>query len=154
MSEPTFKITFKSRPKPLFPGYRPLYKISLILIILRLNSNKGKASLLKLHMFSWALKSQENLNTLKNYVSSNFEDKITYFGIEPSLNRALNLAIGEKLIYLDKDKYTLTPKGDEFIDKVLSDDELFVFEKPILKFIGTKISEARINRLKQMWKNA
>lgn len=154
MENKNYKVTFSSRPKPLFPGYRPLYKISLILIILKVNSNGGKASLLKLHLFSWALKSLENLETLKELVTSNFQKRILYFGIEPSLNRALNLAVGEGLVSMEGDKYAITSKGDAFVKRVISDPELFTSEKPVLNLIGKKINESRISQLKTFWKNA
>lgn len=41
-------INFKRKKVPLSPELRPLYKISLIILILYLSSNKQTASLLKL----------------------------------------------------------------------------------------------------------
>jgi hypothetical protein len=150
----SFKITFTSRPVPLFPSYRPLYRISLMLLVLKLNSVGGKASLLKMHLFSWGFKSNDNLKKLAEFVTSNFQKKLLYFGIEPSLNRALDLAIGEGLISSDGYRYAITAKGEDFVSQLLKDDNLFILEKQILATIGKNINEKRITELENFWKNA
>ncbi|MCU0321724.1 MAG: hypothetical protein MUE72_04865 [Chitinophagaceae bacterium] len=152
--ENNFKIIFKSRPIPIFPSYRPMYRIAQVLLVLKINSVGGKASLLKLHLFSWAFKSYDNLTLLKNFVLSNFQNKLLYFGIEPSLNRALNLAIGEGLISFDSAKYSITEKGENFVAEILKDKEIFLSERIVLDAIGKKLTEKEILKLEKLWKNA
>lgn len=147
-------ISFTEREMPLYVNYRPMYKVSQILLILYFNGYAGKASLLKLHMFSWALKSYENLNILKDFVTSNYQKKLQFFGIESTLNRALNLAYAEKLIDFDKGNYKLLDKGRKFVEQINKDESLFVDEKQVLKLIGKKIPEKIINGLINQWKNA
>lgn len=148
-------IVFNERPLPLYPSYRPMYKVSLILLVLSINGYSGKASLLKLHLFSWALKSQKNLEALKDFVvSNNYKKDLKFFGIELTLNRALNLAIAENLILFKDDKYSLLKKGVEFSTYLLDSKELFIYEKQILKLVGKKITEDKMNELLKHWKNA
>jgi hypothetical protein len=151
---PEFKISFKSNPIPLFPSYRPMYRIAQILLVLHINSNGGKSSLLKLHLFSWAFKSDANLAVLQEYVDSNFNGSRLYFGIEPTLNRALSLAIGEGLIHSDGLRYSITNKGTSLAKDIINDSELFSDLKPALKSIGKRISESKITQLERLWKNA
>ncbi len=146
-------ITFTERATPLYPNYRPMYKVSQILLILHYNGYAGKASLLKLHLFSWALKSDKNLEDLKLFVTSNYQNKLHFFGIESTLNRALNLAYAEKLVDFKNGSYSLLDKGKEFAKSLDIDDELFVNEKSVLQLIGKKIPEKRINNLISQWKN-
>ena len=148
------KISFSSKPISIYPSYRPMYRIALNLIILKLNCNGSKASLLKLHLFSWGLKQEQNLEILKEFVTSNFVKKIEYFSIEPSLNRALKLAEYEGLIGFDGSKYFLKEKGDNFLNKILNDESIFSSEIQVLKLIGKKINENRISQLQQNWLNA
>ena len=131
-----------------------MYKVSQILLILYFNGYAGKASLLKLHLFSWALKSYENSSILQDFVTSNYQNKLQFFGIESTLNRALNLAYAEKLVDFDKGNYTLLEKGRKFAEKINEDENLFVDEKQVLKLIGKKIPEKIINGLINHWKNA
>lgn len=147
-------ISFTEREMPLYVNYRPMYKVSQILLILYFNGYAGKASLLKLHMFSWALKSYDNLNTLKDFVTSNYKNKLEFFGIESTLNRALNLAYAEKLVDFEKGNYKLLEKGRKFVEQINDDETLFVDEKQVLKLIGKKIPEKIINGLINQWKNA
>ena len=93
-----------------------MYKVAQILLILHYNGFAGKASLLKLHLFSWAMKSYENMHSLKEFVTSNYEQKLHFFGIESTLNRALNLAYAEKLIDFENGSYKLLEKGKLFIE--------------------------------------
>ncbi|MFJ1474642.1 hypothetical protein ACILE9_10320 [Capnocytophaga cynodegmi] len=154
MEEQLYHLTFADRPISLYPSYRPMYKISLVLMILYYNGYGGKCSLLKMHLFSWALKSDKNLNALKEFVTSNFKKDIKFFGIELTLNRALNLAHAQKLIGVKGGNYFLLDKGQEFINAIIEDKELFVYEKQILSFIGKKITEKIMNELINRWNNA
>lgn len=154
MEEQLHHLTFTDRPISLYPSYRPMYKISLVLMILHYNGYGGKSSLLKLHLFSWALKSDKNLNALKEFVTSNFKKDIKFFGIELTLNRALNLAYAQKLISVEKGNYFLLEKGHEFVKAIIEDKELFVIEKQTLSFIGKKITEKKITELINHWNNA
>jgi hypothetical protein len=146
-------ISFTERATPLYPNYRPMYKVSQILMVLYYNGFAGKASLLKLHLFSWGLKSTENLDTLKTFVTSNFKNKLHFFGIESTLNRALNLAYAEKLIDFKNGSYSLLEKGRNFAESIDKDDSLFISEKHVLKLIGKKIPEKVINNLVNQWNN-
>ncbi len=147
-------IIFTERPIPLYPSYRPMYKVSLILLILSINGYAGKATLLKLHLFSWALKSTKNLDALKDFVVTNYRKDLKFFGIELTLNRALNLAIAEKLISFQDNKYFLLEKGGDFAKYLIQAPELFIYEKQILKLIGKKITDEKMDNLLKHWKNA
>jgi hypothetical protein len=148
------KITFSSKPISIYPSYRPMYRIVQNLMVLKLNCNGNKASLLKLHLFSWGLKQESNLEMLKEYATSNFTKKIDYFSIEPSLNRALKLAEYEGLIGFDRNRYFLKEKGEIFLDEVLKDETLFFYERQILNLIAKKINENKVQKLQQNWSNA
>jgi hypothetical protein len=131
-----------------------MYKVAQILLILHYNGYAGKASLLKLHLFSWAMKSYENMNSLKEFVTSNYEQKLHFFGIESTLNRALNLAYAEKLIDFENGSYKLLEKGKLFAEQLIEDETLFVNEKQVLQLVGKKIPERIINNLVNHWNNA
>ena len=86
-------------------------------------------------------------------MTSNYQNKLHFFGIESTLNRALNLAYAEKLVDFKNGSYSLLDKGKEFAKSLDIDDELFVNEKSVLQLIGKKIPEKRINNLISQWKN-
>lgn len=149
------KLTFTKRPIPIPANYRPMYKIGLLVLILRLVCRAETSNLLKLHLFSWALASDKNLNKLREYVTSNFQSDFSVWGIEPALNRALQFAIAENICEVVSGKnYKLTEKGFRFYEMINADSELFEKEKAFLKFIGkSKITDSRINAMSNQWTN-
>jgi len=147
------KLSFTKRPIPLPAEYRPMYKISMIVIILKYCCRGKTSNLLKLHLFSWALASEKNMKELRNYVTSNFKTDFSIWGIEPALNRALQLAVAENICEIVKGKnYKLTEKGDKFFELIQADHELFDTEKSFLSFIGKRhITENRITTMTKKW---
>ena len=147
------KLSFTQRPIPIPADYRPMYKIALLVLILRLCCRSETSNLLKLHLFSWALTSDKNLIKLREYVTSNFQSDFSVWGIEPALNRALQLAIAENICEVINGKnYKLTEKGFKFYEMINSDKELFNNEKTFLNFIGkTKITDSRIDVMSKQW---
>jgi hypothetical protein len=147
------KLSFTKRPIPLPAEYRPMYKIALIVMVLKNCCRGEKATLLKLHLFSWALTSEKNMQELREYVSTNFQTEFSVWGIEPALNRALQLAIADNICeVIDGKSYKLTEKGLKFYEMINSDNDLFAVEKIFLKFIGkSHITDSRINAMTKQW---
>jgi len=148
------KISFVKRPIALSPDYRPFYKIAQIVMVLKVNSVNQKASLLKFHLFSWALKDKENKTRLLEYLDSDFQSGLNVFGIEPSLNRALSFAISEDLISFEEGKYKLAEKGNQFYIAIEKDKDLLIEEKAYLQIIKKRLSEAQVEKLRKSWINA
>jgi hypothetical protein len=147
------KLSFKKRPIPLPAEYRPMYKIALIVMILKYCCRAETSNLLKLHLFSWALASQKNMKELRDFVKSNFSTDFSIWGIEPALNRALQLAVAENICEIVHGKnYKLTDKGNLFFKMIKDDLELFELEKSFLSFIGkNQITDNRINSMTKNW---
>jgi hypothetical protein len=147
------KISFNKRPIPLPAEYRPMYKIALIVIILKYCCRGETSNLLKLHLFSWALTSEKNMNELRYYVTSNFQTGFSVWGIEPALNRALQLAVAENICDIVNGKnYKLTKKGNLFFEMIVADKELFEIERNFLSIIGkNQITDNRIIAMTQKW---
>jgi hypothetical protein len=148
------KLSFTKRPIPIPADYRPMYKIALIVLILRLCCRSNKSSLLKLHLFSWALTSKKHTNLLNDYINNNFRGDFSVWGIEPALNRALQFACAEKICELsDGKQYTLTSdRGVQFFNMLMADKELMEDEKNFLNSIGKNtITDTRINAMTKQW---
>ena len=144
------QVTFKRKPVPIPADYRPLYKIALILWILDKNSRGKKASLMKLHLFSWALKSSFSKERLFKALDTN--ELPDFWSFEPSLNRALVFAEAEKLCeVVNRKNYKITLKGKEFLNRLISDDEMFKSEKEFLNQIGLRIGETLIQNTIKKW---
>jgi hypothetical protein len=147
------KLSFVKRPISIPPEYRPLYKIGLIVLILKLCCRGEKSNLLKLHLFSWALTSEKNMCIIREYLESNFQSDFSVWGIEPTLNRALQFAISENICgIIDGRTYALAEKGNQFFNLINSDTLLFEKEKVFLKFVGKiQLTDTRINAMTKKW---
>ena len=147
------KITFSKKPISIPPEYRPSYSIALIVLILKICCQGSKSSLLKLHLINWALKSNENKDSLKKFVLSNYTESSKTWGIEPSLNRALNYSVHEEICSIENGKYLLLEKGEIFFSKIIENPEYLNEEIDFLNFLGKrKITDNRIDLIFKKWK--
>jgi len=147
------KITFSKKPISIPPEYRPSYTIGLIVLILKICCQNSKSSLLKLHLIYWALKSDINRKSLKEFVVSNYTENSKTWGIEPSLNRALNYSVNEGICSFKDGKYKLEDRGDVFYEKLIKDSELLNEEVDFLQYLGKrKITDNRINSIYKKWR--
>lgn len=141
---------FRKRKLPINADYRPLYKISIIILILKLVCNGNKSSLSKMHFFIWALKSKKHMDFISEIINTNKTDLIMSWGVEPALNKALLFGIGEGVFEFNGDKYKLTEKGNAFYIKIKKAGNIFTDEIHFLESLGKqKISEALLETLTQ-----
>ena len=145
------KLHFDRKVMPVIPEHRPMYKICQILLVLKLCSIGRKSTLIRLHLFNWALKDEIRIRIL---ISSAETKELSFgvWGIDPTLNMALNYATAEGLIKKVNTGYELVEKGSEFLSK-FKIIELFEDESKTLKKIGKKITEKMIKDVAQRWKN-
>lgn len=142
------KITFEQKPIPLPAEYRPMYQISIIVLVLKNCCRGYTSSLQKLHFFSWCLYSESNMKKLMWIVENGFSVRIPHWTIDPALNRALNYAVADGFCNLTSNKkYKLTNKGLLFVDKIEEEKDLFSVEKTFLNQIGGQITDDIVDKL-------
>lgn len=153
MSEINIKaISFSKRPISIPADYRPLYRIAQICLILKFACIGSKSSLLKLHLLSWTFKSTINRNVLLQYTNDKLNTDLTVWGIDPTLNRALHIAVAEKYCSYEKGKYTLIEKGFSFTELIEKDNEILFDEIKLLKCIGKRgLTEDKLETLSKKW---
>ncbi|CQD48590.1 hypothetical protein [Yersinia intermedia] len=144
------RITFERKPMPIYAGFRPLFKICQILLILDLASRAKNSSLIRLHLFVWILKDEQRKEMLLKIVKEKLEIP-SVWGIEPSVNFALQFAIAEGFIIKSGISYKLSPIGMLFIKNSNAYD-LFFDETIFLKKIGSKITEKMVDTATNLWK--
>lgn len=141
-------ITFNKKPIPISAEYRPMYQIALIAMILKYCCKSNTSCLLKIHLFSWCLHSEQNMSVLKNYLVNDCKTDFPYWTIDPTINRALLYAKADKIcIFTNSSNYKLTEKGLDLVKEIESDKSLFMKEKEFLNFIGKRVSEQKVNNM-------
>ncbi|QTH40896.1 hypothetical protein J4772_25515 [Cohnella sp. LGH] len=142
------KITFKRRKTSVSPEYRPVIKIAQLILVLFLSSRGKSANLQKFQLINWAFKSSDRE---KIVVDITIDPLITtpLISMDPSVNRALQFAVAEKLMSFNNStgKFTLTSKGEEFAEAIVNDKSVLLSEKALLKKLGQRVTDKVISIL-------
>lgn len=141
-------MTFNPRPQPLSAILRPIYRISLIALVLKINCRSNIASFLKLQFFNWLLKSSSLQKLIEDKIINHGVFLLELIHIDPMVNLALKYAIADKLISVtNNSKYKLTEKGHEFVDRIFRDKQSVLNgERELLTRIGQRVSEVRLRK--------
>ena len=134
---------------PIFAEYRPLYKISQILFVLNVCSRGGKSSLIRLQLFNWALKDKDRNNVLIN-ASKNGGLNISVWGMDPSLNSAIQFGLAEGLLEKYTNGVSISEGGKKYIVELTKDNE---FKKlySVLTDVGKGVTESMITQVSNSW---
>jgi hypothetical protein len=140
--EKAHSFRFKRRPMAIAAELRPDWKMGALLLILHLSSRGGKSSLRRLHILNWALRSPKNraeFEQVREHQQALFSFQ---FRFEPALGRAINLAVGEKLVeWVGGDRLQITLKGKRWIAEITKDELVMYQEREFLNRIGKSITE-------------
>lgn len=144
-------IVFNKRPIVIPVDYRPIYKLTQIVLILKICCRDEKSSLPKLHLFVWAMKNEDNMQELINVVNSNFNETIDVWSMEPALIRALDYALQESICEAKDGKIKLTSKGSLFYNKIQRDNNILWKERTFLNVVKKRFTEERIQKNIEKW---
>lgn len=142
-------FVFRSRPEAIPGDFRPLWRISIILLTLKFASWGNKSTLSRLHVLNWAIRTSDNRESIRRIISGDLSPDKVIVRIEPSLIRALELARGEGLIeYLSGKTIKLTNKGNEVAENISKEPNLFSEEMVFLEEIGKRnLNETIISQI-------
>jgi len=132
-----------------------MYRIGQIVLVLGKASTSETASLLKLHYFSWAMRSSMNMQAaikLASCEAKNY-DFTDVWDIEPSLNRALAFAKADRIINQQNGKYKLVARGKILLNLIEAEPDVFESEKEFLSKVKRKISEKQLYNIFKWWEN-
>lgn len=139
---------FTKRPISISADLRPGWRIGVIVLLLKKCCRQQRSSFGKLHVLNWAIRTTESRKMLLNVVSGNIVPGVPLVRIEPSLNRAVDFALGERLVRrLSGDKIELTPSGLILANEIDSTIGIFHIEKIFMDEIAQRLTEAIVSRM-------
>ena len=147
------RLRFVRRPSPVLVEHRPIYKISQLLLVLQVSSRGGRSTLPRLHLFNWALKSNDRIQKLVDAAKAKALH-MTAWGFDPALAIAIRFAMAERLIEHSSTGYQLTVKGKAFVSEVLKDADAFASERKLLTQVGKEITEGMVDKVAKGWESA
>jgi hypothetical protein len=147
--EQAFEVPFKftRRPSPLPGDLRPLWRISVVLLLLKHCCRQARSSLRRLHVLNWAIRSKENQHLFLQVVERDRETTDFIVRFEPAFNRAISFAIGEHLISSKGDSVQITEKGSAYVAELEQQSTLLQEERNFVKTLGMRVTEAFIKQL-------
>ncbi|HGS4800661.1 TPA: hypothetical protein ACMDRB_000930 [Vibrio cholerae] len=139
-------ITFNYLGSHLDPELRPLWRISLLILILMKLCSGNKANSKKLQAL-YSLVASEKKRLF--YSSDSTKQQFLNIRFDPLVDRAIDLGVGHSLFELDDSKsVVLTAKGSAFGKRVDSDKDIFILEKNFMNnFNKSHFTDKRINSL-------
>jgi hypothetical protein len=148
------EVSLEIKPIPVPMIYQPIYKLIMLLAVLKYGSSKPhKSTFLRLHLYLWALRSDENYNVILQ-LKRKERETILPWSFEPGLESVVTLSIVNKYCVkeiLNKElNIKLTPLGDDLLKRI----ESFDFVKDDLqkiKNIGI-IPQNKIESANKKWK--
>ena len=144
-------IVFDAKPDAVPYNYRISYKVTQLCLIMQICGRGGVCSLIKLHMISFALISQENMRKPIEFADGTGSVPIVRF--DPSVNRALTYAIGYGLIERQQNaKYKLTDRGKQLVEQIKIVGDLMVVEIDDLNLLAKKLTENKVEEIVDRWR--
>lgn len=141
-------FSFQRRPISLPGDLRPTWRIGLLVILLSQCCRQQRSSLTRLHVLSWAVRSKANHDDLLSLVNHALPPDALIVRFDPAVNRAIDLAIGERLINrVDGSRIELSDSGRGFAKEIFSDEQLYLTEKALIASIRHKVSEAVVDEI-------
>lgn len=105
---------------------------------------------MRLHLFNWALKSPQRMQSLRD-AGKGGALLLPTWGFDPALAIALRYAIAERLVFQVANGYQLSEKGIKFISDVLKDPDIFPQERADLTAVGKQITETMVESVAKDW---
>jgi len=145
LKETPEKMTFNSTGSPVEPELRPIWRISLLTIILNKLCRGSSSSLKKMQVLYSLISSADKRS---RYFSEGACADIN-IRFDPLLDKAISLGLAEGVFSLDAAKsVVLTDKGALLSSKIYNDLTLFVFEKEFIEnYSKSEFSDKKIDQI-------
>lgn len=139
-------ISFNYRGSHIDAELRPLWRISLLVIILMRLCSGNKSNSKKIQAL-YSLVASEKKRRI--YSSRGTNNEYLNIRFDPLVDRAIDIGVGHGLFKLDDAKsIVLTEKGISFGKRIEDDDNVFILEKDFMKqFKKSFFTDQRINSL-------
>ncbi|MBW8782713.1 MAG: hypothetical protein JF599_12630 [Verrucomicrobia bacterium] len=148
--KPLFSSAFLFRDQPVSvpADLRPIWRLSLLMLLLNRCCKQGKASLQKLHVLNWALRTPESRQAMLEALDGLVKPDSALVRFDPALNKTLDLARGEDLVeQLDGPRYQITAKGLAIAEELAKDQTAFQVEQNFLETIGSRLTESFVAKM-------
>lgn len=145
LNQTPIRMSFKSTGAPIDPELRPIWRISILVLVLSKLCRGSTASLKKIQVIYAIISSYEKRTA---YLHDRLDAEINV-RFDPLLDRAISIGIGDGFFELNSSKSILLTKvGKDFSSYIYKHSELFIDEKKfIASFTKSEFSDENIDLL-------
>jgi len=124
---------------------RPIWKCSLVVLIIGLTGRDKRCSQKKIHTANWLTKSVDHFEELREWSRSEtlFPPHIRF---DPTIDRAIDLIVGNGYAFKIGGKIALSDLGEALYLQIMAND-IMTREKSALTAAKKQLSEAAIERI-------
>lgn len=144
-------FTFTVRSEPIPAELRPEWRISLLLLMLLRAGRAGAMSLKKAHILSSAVRTSDARERLLRMLEGDRYLEDVPVRIDPSLNRAIDYAIAEKVIVAQVRSNTcvlsLLPAGEAIAQQIYSASDCMQIEKAFADRLRGSLTNEKVDEL-------
>lgn len=139
-------FSFKQRKTFTPCETRPLWKSSLVILIVGITGREKRCSLKKIHAANWLTKSSEHFEELLEWSRSEtlFAPHIR---LDPTVDRTIDLIAASGYVCKVGGKISLTSAGTDLYLQIMSNLEVMDREKKILTAAKKYLSETAVERI-------
>ena len=134
---------FTRRPIPVPAILRPEWRISSLLLALS-QCWGNRATRRQLHVLNWAIRTPEARTTFLRVIAGDLRPDEAIVRFDPVVERALQFAIGEAVVFVSGDVVFLTDKGQEFVKRLMKQKDCMIAEKQFLSAVGRKLTQLQV----------
>jgi hypothetical protein len=147
------KMTLKETGIPVPLIYQPIYKIVILLAILKYGTRRPyTAPLVTLHVYMWALRTDQNYKVLHD-LANGTRNSIVPWSFEPGLEQIINIAVVNGFCLREPKQYALEIKLSSSGEKILQEIEaleVFTSDFKKIKALGI-IPKSKIANANKNW---
>jgi hypothetical protein len=132
-------FTFSVRPFRVPADRRVVWRLATLLLLVD-KMRGGQATLKQLHATSWAMRAAENQDLLLNALAGIRQPDLPVGRFDPAVNLALDVAVGERLLIRDGDKFLMTDRGKRLLNQIKEDNSVLKGEKQFLSRIRGRLT--------------
>lgn len=132
---------FRDRGTVLPGDRRPLWRVALVMLLLKQACRGASSSLSRLHVLDWAVRSKHGRDQIVGFLNGNRPASFSPVRFDPALLRALQFARAEHLVAAKGGNIALTDKGLALAAEIEAEADLLRVEKAVLAELGKKFTE-------------
>ena len=143
-------FTYTARPEPMPADLRMSWGLAVLMLALFYSRSK-KSSFQKLQFLAHAIRLPEGREEVRGLLSGHYRPSDVSVRVEPSLNRAVSLAHGLRLVRIERGvSVVLTSSGISAVEAIIREGDLLEDEHQFLKEVAPRMTDSLMKRVWRM----